>query len=120
MKTKLLAVMLLAGGTSMFAQTRFSVGVNVGGFGSGYYQSAPPYGYQIPFSPGPDYSFVDGYWSQDHGRRHWVAGFWQRRAFSSHNRRPRFDNRFDDRDRGSNRGFEQDRNGNRSGGFRRR
>lgn len=108
MKTKLLAVMLLAGGT-MFAQTRFSIGVNVGGFGSGYYQSAPPYGYQIPPCPGPDYSFVDGYWAQDRGRRYWVGGFWQPR--------PYFDNRFRDRDRGRDRDRDRDRGFNR--GFER-
>lgn len=120
MKTKLLAIMLLAGGTTMFAQTRFSVGVNVGGVGAGFYQTAPPpYGYFVPPSPGPDYSFVDGYWAQDHGRRNWVAGFWQRRAFVNRNNRGSgFDNRFNARDRGSNRGFEQDRNGSRSGSFR--
>jgi hypothetical protein len=43
MKTKLLAMMLLAGG-SMFAQTRFSVGIDFGGHGAGFssgYQVAP-------------------------------------------------------------------------------
>jgi hypothetical protein len=122
MKTKLLAVMLLAGG-SMFAQSRLSVGVNVGGFGAGYTQTAIPYGYAVPPSAGPDYAFVDGYWSQDHGHRLWVSGFWQRRPFVSHSARfeGRFDNRFNDRDRGSNRGFEQSRDGgqnSRSNGFR--
>jgi len=96
MKTKLLAMMLLAGGTTMFAQTRFSVGVNVGGAGAGFFQSAPPPNYFVPTRPGSDYFFVDGYWAQDHRRRHWVAGFWQRRAF---NNRSRFDNRFHDNDR---------------------
>src|SRR5712671_2184086 len=110
MKTKLLAVMFLAGGTAMFAQTRFSVGVNAGGFGAGYYQSAPssyyqaaaaPYGYEAPPCPGPDYSFVDGYWSEYYGRRLWVPGFWERRAFIGRNNGSRFegsfDNRFNDR-----------------------
>ena len=76
MKTKLLAMILLAGGTTMFAQTRFSVGVNVGGAGAGFFQSAPPPNYFVPTRPGSDYFFVDGYWAQDHRRRHWVAGFW--------------------------------------------
>jgi hypothetical protein len=98
MKTKLLAMMLLAGGTMMFAQSRFSVGVNVGGVGAGFVQSAPPPNYFVPSRPGPDYFFVDGYWAQDHGRRHWVAGSWQRRAFVGRNNRS-FDNRFHDNDR---------------------
>ena len=100
MKTKLLAMMLLAGGTTMFAQTRFSVGVNVGGVGAGFYQSAPPPNYFVPTRPGPDYFFVDGYWVREHGRRHWVAGYWQRRPFVNRHRRfdERFDNRFNDRD----------------------
>jgi len=112
MKTKLLAVMLLAGG-SMFAQTRFSVGVGFGGQGAGFYQPPPSYAYDIPASPGPDYYWVDGYWSQDYGRNTWIAGYWNRRPFNEGYRvAPRFANRFDDRDnqRGFARGFEQDRN----------
>jgi hypothetical protein len=49
MKTKLLAMILLAGG-SMFAQTRFSFGINVGGNARGYHQPAVPSyrgGYQV-------------------------------------------------------------------------
>jgi hypothetical protein len=101
MKTKLLAMMLLAGGSTMFAQSRFSVGVNVGGVGAGFFQSAPPPNYFVPARPGPDYFFVDGYWAQDYGRRRWVSGYWQRRAFVNRNRRfdNRFDNRFRDNDR---------------------
>jgi hypothetical protein len=48
MKTKLLAMMLLAGG-SMFAQTRFSVGIGVGGHGAGFYQPSP---YRQSFNDG--------------------------------------------------------------------
>ena len=108
MKTKLLAVMLLAGG-SMFAQTRFSVGVGFGGQGDGFYQAPPSYAYNIPPSPGPDYFWVDGYWSQDHGRNTWIAGHWNRQQFSV---APHFDNRSNDRDngRGFTSGFDQERN----------
>jgi hypothetical protein len=64
MKTKLLALALLAGG-SMFAQTRFSIGVNLGGSGRGYYQSAPAYVQSIPPCPGPDYVWTDNsYWAR--------------------------------------------------------
>ena len=106
MKTKLLAVMLLAGG-SMFAQTRFSVGVGFGGQGDGSYQAPPSYASDIPPCPGPDYYWVDGYWSQDHGRNTWIAGYWTREQF---NVAPHFDNRFNDRDngRGSTRAFDQE------------
>jgi hypothetical protein len=114
MKTKLLAMMLLAGG-SIFAQTRVSIGVGFGGHGgAGFYQPAPSYAYasNIPPCPGPDYTWVDGYWSQDYGRNNWVAGYWNRQPFSSgYQVAPRFENRFNDGDnrRGSSRGFEQDR-----------
>jgi hypothetical protein len=111
MKTKLLAMMLLAGGTTMFAQSRFSVGVNVGGVGAGFFQSAPSPDYFVPYSPGPDYFFVDGYWARDHGHRRWVAGSWQRRAF---NNRSRFDGRYDNRFR------DNDRRNNSRNGFRNR
>jgi hypothetical protein len=110
MKTKLLAMMLLAGG-SMFAQTRFSIGIGFGGHGAGFYQPPPSYASNIPPSPGPDYIWVDGYWSQDYGRSTWVPGYWNRQPFTSgYQVAPRFDNRFDDDDRrGFVRGYGQDR-----------
>jgi hypothetical protein len=89
MKTKLIALAILAG-SSMFAQSRLSVGIQVGGYGQGYYDGAPVYASDIPPCPGPDYDWVDGYWSQDYGRRSWIAGSWNRRQFE----RPRYDNRF--------------------------
>jgi hypothetical protein len=98
MKKKLLALALLTGG-SMFAQTRFSVGVNVGGYGQGNYApAAPSYGYAaaVPPCPGPDYSWTDGYWSGYGGQRSWVNGYWARQQ--------RFDNRrYDDRSYGRDR-----------------
>ena len=112
MKTKLLAMMLLAGG-SMFAETRFSIGIGFGGHGAGFYQPPPSYASIIPPCPGPDYTWVDGYWSQDYGRATWVDGYWYRQPFiSSYQVAPRFDNRFNDRDdrRGVARGFVEDRN----------
>ena len=64
MKTKLrfLAVALIAGGT-MFAQSRLSIGVGVGGYGPGAYRPAAYAQYQPP-CPGPGYSWVDGHWRQ--------------------------------------------------------
>jgi hypothetical protein len=71
MKTKLLALILVAGG-SLFAETHFSVGVNLGG--PGYY--GPPRvavaAYRPP-CPGPGYAWVDGY--RD-GYGNWSDGYW--------------------------------------------
>ena len=59
MKSKLIAGLILAGG-SLFAAPRFSVGV---GFGVPYPVApayvAPAY---IPPCPGPDYVFIGGVW----------------------------------------------------------
>ena len=107
MKTKLLAMMLLAGG-SMFAQSRFSVGV-------GFNQEPPVYASNIPPSPGPGYTWVDGYWSQNYGQPVWIAGYWNAPVYSTDfGFAPRFDNRFrggDDRDRNFN-GHDGDRGRN--------
>ena len=106
----------------MFAQTRLSVGVGFGGRGGGYYQAPPSYASNIPPCPGPGYTWVDGYWSQDDGRNVWVSGYWYRQPFTDgYEAAPRIDNRFHDGDdrreftRGEdrNRGFEEDRNFNR-------
>lgn len=112
MKTKLLAMMILAGG-SMFAQPRLSIGIGIGGHGNGFYQPAPSYASNIPPCPGPDYTWVDGYWSQDYGRRTWVAGYWNRQpSRGGYEVAPRFENRFREQDaRQRSRGVEPDRNG---------
>jgi hypothetical protein len=70
MKTKLLALALL-GGSSLFAETRFSVGINVGG-----YPPPPRVAYAAPPCPGPDYAWIDGYYAQVGPRRVWHAGYW--------------------------------------------
>jgi WXXGXW repeat (2 copies) len=115
MKTKLLALVLLAGG-SMFAQTRFSIGIHIGGNGRGYYPQTPPYASVQPPCPGPDYGWIDGYWSQNSGRSNWVPGYWTRqqygRAYQTEPRyrQPSYDHRsYDAYSRqGSNRGFDRD------------
>jgi hypothetical protein len=56
MKTKLLAMLLLAGG-SMFAQTRFSIGIGIGGPVQGYYVPPPSYAYVAPY-PGDGFYWV--------------------------------------------------------------
>jgi hypothetical protein len=87
MKSKLIALALLAG-SSMFAQSRVSVGIQVGGYGQGYYDDAPVYAVQPP-CPGPEYNWAAGYWSSNYGRRSWVPGSWVRRHFD----RPVYDYR---------------------------
>jgi len=109
---KLMVLALLAGG-SMFAQTRFSIGINVGGYGRPY-APVSSYVYERPPCPGPDYSWVDGYWSQSYGRNFWVAGSWQRRPYNNyyvrgrewdHDRGYRFRDHDRDRDRDYDRGY---------------
>lgn len=68
MKKKLLALVLMAAG-SMFAG--ITIGLNIG---------APP----RPrvevrrVSPGPGYSYVEGYWYPVSGHYKWHAGYWSR------------------------------------------
>jgi hypothetical protein len=102
MKTKLLAMMLLAGG-SMFAQTRFSVGVGVGGYAPDAYGVAPC---------APGYVWADGYCVADYGPNVFVGGYWNSPYRGGYRIAPRFDNRFHDRDgreNFNNRGFEHNR-----------
>ena len=71
MKSKLFALMLLAGG-SLFAETHFSVGVGFGG--RQYYPgSAAVVVAGRPPCPGPGYNWIDGYYAPNGG---WVAGYW--------------------------------------------
>ena len=55
----ILAMALMAGGM-MFAQPRVSIGIGVGGYGAAY--PPPAYAQYMPPCPGPDYTWVDGYW----------------------------------------------------------
>lgn len=80
MKTKLLALVLLAG-SSVFAGTHFSVGIGVGG---GYYAPPPPppaY-YAPPLAPGYGYTWVGGYYYPVGPRWHWHAGYWARPPYA--------------------------------------
>ena len=86
MKTKLLAVLLLAG-ASAFAQTRFSV--SVGTYNRGYY-AAPvqSYGYANSYAYGNGYGYGDRY---AYDRHEW-------REHERHERRERELRRWHDRD----------------------
>jgi hypothetical protein len=87
MKTKLLGILLLAG-SSLFARTHFSFSVGVGpAFGYGYYAPPPvvmyapppPVRYVVPPYPGPEYTWIGGYWAPAGPRWVWRAGYWGRR-----------------------------------------
>jgi len=80
MTTKLLGIMLLAG-SSLFAETHFSIGIGVGGYGYApppVVAYAPPVVAYRPPCPGPGYEWTDGYWYQAGPRRLWRAGYWAR------------------------------------------
>ena len=83
MKSKLIALMLLAGG-ALVAQ--LSVGVRIG---------APPPVRVLrvqPRSPGADYAWVGGYWYPVGNHYKWHEGYWTRPAFTgAHWVEPRHD-----------------------------
>jgi hypothetical protein len=78
MKTKLLALALLAGGT-MFAGPRIGIGIGVGPgygyYGPAYVAPAPAYVAPAPVYVGPGPGYVNGYWYTVGGRRVWHAGY---------------------------------------------
>jgi hypothetical protein len=87
MKTKLLALLLLAG-SSVFAASHFSFSVGVGAYppAYGYYLPPPPpppvgVAY-IPPAPGPGFNWVAGYWYPVGGRYAWHAGYWARPPYA--------------------------------------
>ena len=85
MKTKLLAVLLLAS-SSMFADTRFFFGIGVGShYGPRYYAAPPPvvryYAPVRPVYPGAGYTWVDGYYYPVGPRYVWREGYWARRPY---------------------------------------
>ncbi len=85
MKTKLLALFLLAG-ASVFAHPRVFLSFGFGGYAPGYYGSgyyvatAPPpvVAYAPPPCPGPGYSWVGGYWYPVGPRYYYHRGYWAR------------------------------------------
>ncbi len=86
MKTKILALFLLAG-SCVFAGPRVFVGVGVGfpGYGYGYYAPPPPAYVYAPApvyaAPGYGYSYVPGYYDYVGARYSWHAGYWAHPPF---------------------------------------
>lgn len=70
MKSKLLALALLAGG-SVFAAPAVFVGA-----GAGYPAPPPPVVAYVAPCPGPGYGWVAGSWYTVGPRRLWRAGYW--------------------------------------------
>lgn len=82
MKTKLLALFLLAG-SSMFAGV--FVGVRIGVPVRGYYVASPPPAPVVAYAtpcPGPGYTWVRGFWYPVGPHWYWRAGYWAPRPFA--------------------------------------
>ena len=77
MKTRLLAMMLLAGGT-MFAETNFYFGIGIGTPRPGRFVMQPPPPPPVRFvrSPGRNFVWVPGYWVWAGNRYAWQDGYW--------------------------------------------
>ncbi|MBS1828714.1 MAG: hypothetical protein JST93_25650 [Acidobacteria bacterium] len=82
MKNKWMAILVVAGGSVLFAQQypTYNGDYDYDGDDQGVYAPAPPpmprYAYQRPPMPGPGYVWSDGYWSFYAGRYSWVGGYW--------------------------------------------
>ena len=86
MKTKLLGLLLIAGG-SLFAESHFSIGIGIGGYAPAYGYYAPPPPPPPPAAyyaaaPGPGYSWVGGHWYPAGPRYAWHAGYWARPPYA--------------------------------------
>jgi hypothetical protein len=74
MKMKLLATLLLAGGTIFAAD--LSIGVRIGA-------PPPPRVVRVrPNAPGPGYVWIDGYWYPSGRRYIWHSGYWTREPYA--------------------------------------
>lgn len=73
MKIKLLALILLVGG-SVFGQV--SIGIRIG-------PPPPPRVVRVlPPRPGPDFTWVEGYWYPVGNRYRWHDGYWTRPVYA--------------------------------------
>jgi hypothetical protein len=86
MKTKLLALFLLAGSSLFAAHFSVGIGIGVGGYYPyrGYYVAPPPVAYAPPpaYYAAPGYSWVDGYYYPVGARRVWRPGYWARPPYA--------------------------------------
>ena len=102
MKTKLIGVLALLAGSTLFAAPRVYVGVGIGApaYGYGYVAPPPPppayYSYAAPapvyVAPPayyPERVWVNGYWGFYGGRREWHPGYWRPRGEFRHEYRER-------------------------------
>jgi WXXGXW repeat (2 copies) len=87
MKTKLLALFLLAGGSLFAAHFSVGIGVGVGGYApyGGYYVAAPPP--VVAYAPPPvyarpGYTWINGYYYPVGARYVWRAGYWARPPYA--------------------------------------
>jgi hypothetical protein len=81
MKTKLFALLLLAG-SALFAGPRVFVGVGVGGYPIAVAPPPPPVvSYYVPPAPAPNYAWVGGYYYPYGARYAWRPGYWAPRPF---------------------------------------
>jgi hypothetical protein len=86
MKTKLLVLLFLAV-SSLFAKTHVAIGIGIGypAYDYGYYlppPPPPPVVAYVPAYPGPEYTWVPGYWYPAGPRYYWRAGYWSRPPFA--------------------------------------
>ena len=77
MKTKLLTLVLLAG-SSLFAESHWSIGI---GIGTPYYAPPAVVSYAPP-CPGPDDTWVPGYYYPAGAKFVWHAGYWSRPPYA--------------------------------------
>jgi hypothetical protein len=82
MKTKILALMLLASSAVLAQRVSIGIGVNVGPAYGGYYAATPPPPpppvMYAPPMPAPGYVWVPGYYAYSANRYVWNAGYWSR------------------------------------------
>ncbi|HWR52872.1 MAG TPA: hypothetical protein VN428_17305 [Bryobacteraceae bacterium] len=79
MKTRMLVLLVLLAGTSAFAKTRVSVGIQIGGgYPYGYYEPPPPPPVVLytPPCPGPGYYWTPGSYYRVGPRYSWRVGYW--------------------------------------------
>jgi len=73
MKQLLITLTLL---TTAAAYAQVSVGISIGA-------PPPPRVVKVrPGAPGPDYSWVDGYWYPESGKYRWHEGYWTRPPYA--------------------------------------